>query len=253
VPSSALTVDEGHVLFGVNVGNQAGRAVSLDASSGHLEWTQLLRSPVFAVNSGASANSTFFVVDLSGGMFAFNLANGAQQWDFQFNPARRTQFGYEDFIGPPVVAGGFVVVGLADGRLAAVDSTTGHLAWTTNTGDGALQAIAMSSEGSVVVTKSGSNGGVIGFKEGSGSLTDVLSPTTMQLGTVLTNYALAFLVLVALGLLAGYLLRKRGASKRTTGRDDQRDDLVVIEDAPQAIPESDDPTHGDPGETEGED
>jgi outer membrane protein assembly factor BamB len=217
----------------VNVGNQAGRAASLEADTGHLAWTELLRSPVFSISGGASSNGTFFVVDLSGGLFAFDQASGTKKWDFQFNPSRRTQFGYEDFLGPPVVAGTFVVVGLADGRLAAVDSSTGHLAWSSETGDGALQAIALA-PGALVVTKSGLKGGVLAFHEGSGALTDIASPTKIQLGTVLVNYALAFLILAVLGLAGGALLRKRQASKAVrdkAARAGDGDNLVVIEDA----------------------
>lgn len=230
VPSTTLTLDEGHVAFG----NQSGSLVSLDAATGAEEWVSRLRAPVLPVTSLAAAGGKFFMVDLAGGMFALDEQTGEQVWDFQFNQTRRTER-FENAFSVPVVAGDYILTGLADGRLAAVDARTGHLAWEMSTGEGLLQAVTLSSE-TIVVTKSGEHGAVLAFRsDPAGSdadLLDVESPTTLRLGRVLAGYAGAVFLIAAVGLAGGFALRRRRARRETAqskdddgaGNDDVGDD-----------------------------
>ena len=104
-----------------------------------------------------------------------------------------------------------VVIGLGDGRLAAISVATGHLVWESDTGPGALGDLALG-DGVLLVSKGGANGGLIAYRhDASGHLLDEASPTELDLARLAGNFAAAFVVILGLVALGGFLLgRVRG-------------------------------------------
>ena len=85
--------------------------------------------------------------------------------------------------GAPVVSGDAVIVGLADGRLVAVDSASGQLIWQEDLTEGALGAVAISDDALIAVT-GGPEAGLVALEnDPEGTLVDVPSPTEFDLGT----------------------------------------------------------------------
>jgi len=149
-----------------------------------------------------------YVTDVSGGLYRLDDRSGMREWDFQFNWKVPSGGGLAQR-GSPIVAGDYVVIGLQDGRLAAVDAETGELAWEQETGDGALKSIAVAGD-TLVVGKGGDDGGLVAFRhDPDGQLTHIPSPTTLDLGGVLVAFAIGFLIVFAVVLGVGLLIKWR--------------------------------------------
>jgi outer membrane protein assembly factor BamB len=149
------------------------------------------------------------------GLYRFSGATGERRWWFQFDSF--------SLLGSPLVVGRFVLLGMQDGRIAAVDAVTGREVWERATGGGAVGAMAVGG-GVIVASKAGSHGGLVGLgPDPSGRLVDVESPTVLHLGTSLLNYGAA---LLAVGggviLLAVAFRRLRGR----TGTRGERGELA---------------------------
>src|SRR5204863_369597 len=130
-----------------------------------------------------------FPLAAGAGVYGFGPQTGARRWWFQFDSP--------SLLSSPVIAGRDVLVGLNDGRLAAVDAVTGHEVWEGKTGAGPLGPIALAGD-LVVVSKAGDRGGLVAFRTNpSGHLIDVTSRTKLDLAVSLRNYAVTFLALAA--------------------------------------------------------
>jgi len=234
----ALDADDGHVLWShsppgisagvssptvaegsVYVGFGDATVQALDAGSGALRWTQPVRAPFSPLAGLAFADGSVFVLDFGGGVYRLDAGTGRPDWDYQF-PSLASW-------GSPLVAGGFVFVGLDDGTIAAIDTVSGHLVWRTRLRQGAIGAFAPQGgrlEGGLLLAPAiGPRGGVVAFEpDPTGRLLDVHSPSELNLPRALLNFlAGAAVVLVLLlglfRLVLPRLARARGGSAELPG------------------------------------
>jgi outer membrane protein assembly factor BamB len=215
--AASPTVSKGTVIVGFT-----DRSVyAINGETGAERWT----APMASAASPLSAAATVGVgsgedvvvagtLPLSAGTGLYRLAGqtGERRWWFQFDSF--------SLLGSPVAVGRFVLLGLKDGRVVAVNAETGREVWIGSTGAGAVGAFALTSGDLAVASKAGAHGGLVGLgPDPSGRLIDVQSPTVLHLGTSLLNYALA---LLAVGggviVLATAIRRLRGRGQPRPGQ-----------------------------------
>jgi outer membrane protein assembly factor BamB len=202
---SSTTVVDGTVYAGF--GDATVRA--FDAASGEATWTQPVRDFFSPWSSPAFADGELYAVDAGGGVYAFDGSTGKRHWDFQF-PSVITW-------GAPLVVGRFVYLGMDDGTLAAIDRTTGHLAWRTVFSSGAIGALTPAGD-LLLVPSLGVAGGIAPMSHVDGELLDVHSPTELKLPVALLDFAAAFVVVLAILLgLFGLVGRARPPDRQPPG------------------------------------
>ena len=193
---SAPAAAEGIVVVG-----SADRFVrGLAAEDGQERWSSLALSVFSPFSAPSLPPGTVYMADLGGGLYRLDASDGARVWSYQFN---------EVVLGSPVVSGDTVLLGLSDGRLVALNATSGHLVWQAGTGPGRLGALALAPE-AIVAEKGGRNAGLIAFEhDPQGRLVDVPSPTELDTPTTLSRIGLAAVIVVAALLVPGIFLRRR--------------------------------------------
>jgi outer membrane protein assembly factor BamB len=204
---SSPTVADGSLYVGF--GDATVRA--FDAGSGALRWTQPVRAPFSQLAGLAFADGSVFALDFGGGVYRLDAGTGRPRWDYQF-PSLASW-------GSPLVAGGYVYVGLDDGTIAAIDTVSGHLVWRTRLRQGAIGAFAPQ-EGLLLAPVIGPRGGVVAFEHApNGRLLDIHSPSELNLPRALLNLLVGAAVVLALllGLFRLALPRLARARRRRTG------------------------------------
>lgn len=204
---SSPTVVDGTVYVGF--GDATVRA--FDARSGALRWTQPVRAPFSQLAGLAFADASVFALDFGGGVYRLDAGTGRPAWDYQF-PSLASW-------GSPLVAGGYVYVGLDDGTIAAIDTDSGHLVWRTSLRQGAIGAFAPQ-DGLLLAPAIGPRGGVVAFEHDPGRrLLDVHSPSELILAQALINFlaGAAVVLVLVLGLFRFVLPRLPGARERSAG------------------------------------
>jgi outer membrane protein assembly factor BamB len=182
----------------VGFGDRVVRA--LEAATGRVLWQQPVRAGFSPRSSPAVAPGAVYVADVDGGLYRFDPVSGDRRWDFQF-PAGVG-------LSAPLVVGGAVYVGLADGTVAAVASDTGHLVWRTRTRLGGVGPLTPAG-GFLLAPGSTGPGGVVAFRHRSGALLDQRSPTEVRLLQALLNFAVAAVALLGVLLGASGLVGRR--------------------------------------------
>jgi outer membrane protein assembly factor BamB len=205
---SSPTVGERSVFVGL----ADHTAVAVDPDDGHEQWSVSIPSAASPFAGAALSEGDLVIAgtipfNTGSGLYRLAGASGTRAWWFQFTAS--------SLASSPVVLGGSVVLGLDDGRLAAVDAVTGEQTWEHATGPGGLGSIAVAGD-TVVVAKAGARAGIIGFRhDPSGRLDRVVSPTVLNLPRALGNYGVAFAAVAAgafgLGWLASIIRRRRAA------------------------------------------
>jgi outer membrane protein assembly factor BamB len=202
---SAITVSDGRAISGFT--DRLARA--FNASTGTGEWTALMSNALSPRGAPAAGSGAVYLADLAGTVERVGATDGSRVWSYRFNTVRPLPIPYLDFWSSPVLAGSSVLIGLGDGRLGAVSTTSGHLQWEGDTGPGALGGIALG-PGVVVVAKQGANGALIAFRhDASGTLLDEPSPTELDAAKLLGRFAVAFVIVFALAVFGGMLLGRR--------------------------------------------
>jgi outer membrane protein assembly factor BamB len=189
--SSGITAVDGRFFLAVGVFPGNGDVYGLDPATGKVVTDTRLRVSVFPVSWLASAEGVVYASDYAAGLYAIDASQGGRRWDFQVS-------GTGQFFSAPVVAGGSVVTGFQDGRLVAVDTTSGHQVWSGETGPGVVKALAATPD--LLIAAKGDD---------AGALTDIASPTTMRPGLVVAGYLAALLLLAGALLLLGRLFGDR--------------------------------------------
>jgi outer membrane protein assembly factor BamB len=190
----------------------------IDAATGADRWSAPVASAVSPLSAAATLPSSAgqdvvvaATLPLSAGTGLYGLAGrtGERRWWFQFDSF--------SLLGSPLVVGRFVLLGLQDGRVVAVDARTGREAWQLATGAGAVGAMAAAGD-VVVAAKAGAHGGLVGLgPDPSGRLVDIESPTELHVGTSLLNYAAALLGVAGGVIVLGFAIRRlRGAGPTRT-------------------------------------
>lgn len=208
---SAPAVAEGGVIVGT-----ADRVVQLlAAEDGQRRWSALALSLFSPVTSPALSGDVI-IADVGGGLYRLDAADGARRWGFQFNELILRS--------APVVSGQAVLLGLNDGRLAAVSLENGRLVWESESTQGLVGTIAVSRD-AIVAVKGGPQAGLVAFEsDPDGVLVDVPSPTELELGTTLGRVGLAAAAVLAVVFLPAWLARRRFGDAFELGGEEEEEE-----------------------------
>jgi outer membrane protein assembly factor BamB len=188
----------------VYVGSADRRIRALDDDDGTERWATLVLSLFSPATSLAFDGRDVFAADISGGLYRIDASDGARRWSYHLNEAV--------FRSSPVVSGSAVLLGLGDGSLVAVDVASGHLVWESVPSPGLIGTIALASD-AVIAVKGGRRAGLIAFEsDPDGALVDVPSPTELEVGTTLSRYAIAAVIVFVVAFIPGLLARRRFGS-----------------------------------------
>jgi outer membrane protein assembly factor BamB len=195
---------EDSVYVAVADGALNGELIAVKAADGAVRWVHRGVGPVWQTSTPTAAGGAVYVADGRGGVWKFDPANGRRLFDFQFNEFIRRS-------SPVVVGGRAVLVGLGDGRLVAVDASSGHELWESPTSPGLVGGIAADGD-LVLVAKGGLRGGVVAYEQDpAGVLIDVTSPSIADPARLVGNFAIALVVMmVLLAVPLGYTSRRTG-------------------------------------------
>ncbi len=208
--ASGVSVGDGLVVFGTSDRYVRG----LDAATGEVRWAALGLSWYSWVAGPAIASGSAIIADSEGGLYRIDASDGSMLWDHQLNQGVTRS--------SPVVVGSTVLVGVNDGRLVGVDLSSGHLVWESPSSPGLVGPIALSST-AVVAARGGDRAGLIAFAhDPDGTLLDVPSPSVLDSGKTLGNYALA-LVLMSLVVFVPFRVLRSRIGPAFAGDDGQDD------------------------------
>jgi outer membrane protein assembly factor BamB len=214
---SAASISDGRVILGS--ADRVVRAVS--AEDGTEVWTSLVLTLFSPATAPAIGDGSVFAADFGGGLYRLDGADGERVWSHQLNEVILR--------GAPVVSGDAVLVGLADGRLVAVDVASGHLVWQDDVTEGALGPIAIAEDALIAVT-GGPEAGLVALEnDPEGTLVDVPSPTEFDPGTTFARYSAAAAIVFLVAFVPGIYARRRfgtgigPAGEGTEGPDEHAD------------------------------
>jgi outer membrane protein assembly factor BamB len=198
--ASAAAVADGTVAFGA--GDRLMRGLS--AEDGSVRWAALSQNWFSPVTGPAFQPGNAYFADALGGVYRIDPADGSRDWDHQLNaPIVRSA---------PVVSGGALVVGLNDGRMAALDPTTGELIWQSAKRSGLVGTISPSHE-VIVAVRGGNEAGLVAYEhDPEGTLVRVPSPTVLDPAALLGNFAIATVVVGLVLYVPFRLIRRRVGS-----------------------------------------
>jgi outer membrane protein assembly factor BamB len=190
-----------------------GGVLAFDAEDGRSLWRTEVINPIaprgqpfllqgVGAPAPVSAEGQAFAVDVTGRVYAFDAETGASLWDHALNDP--SQF------SPPLLTDDHILVPTDSGTLYAVDRRSGHLVWRVDGGETFLRGL--SDAGDFLV-------GVMGFDDATlvafqadanARLIDEPSPTTFDIGKLLTGFLGGVLTGLVAILLARPLQRRLG-------------------------------------------
>jgi outer membrane protein assembly factor BamB len=210
--STALTEDA--VIVGL-----ADRLVrAFGVEDGEERWSSLALQLFSPLTAPAVGEDAVYVADIGGGLYRLDPVDGDRGWSFQFNEVVVRS--------SPVIIDRWVLLGLNDGRLVAVDAASGRLNWQSAASQGLAGTIAVSSE-AIVAVRGGNDPGLVAFEnDPDGRLIDEPSPTELEAGTTLSRIAIASVIVLAAALVPGVLIRRRMGDRALVAADavDESDD-----------------------------
>jgi outer membrane protein assembly factor BamB len=200
-----------------------GGVLAFDADDGRFLWRTEVVNPIaprgqpfllqgVGAPAPVSADGQVFAVDVTGRVYAFDAETGASLWDQALNDP--SQF------SPPLLTDDDILVSTDSGTLYAVDRGNGHLVWRVDGGGTFLRGLSDAGDQLVGVTGF-KNAALVAFEaNATGRLIDEPSPTTVDVGRLLTGSLGGVLAgLVAL-LLARPLQRRLGPAM-ASGSDEE--------------------------------
>lgn len=136
VSSSLVTPPQGTESMVVALTND-NRLFAFDAATGQQRWTYDHSMPVLTYRTQATpviVDDQVFVGFDNGQLLSFALADGQLRWSTRVaQPKGRTELNrMVDIDSTPIVDGPFVYAGSANGRLVAINRTTGRVSWGQN-------------------------------------------------------------------------------------------------------------------------
>lgn len=212
--SAALTEDA--VIVGL--ADRLVRAFGVD--DGEERWSSLTLQLFSPLTVPAVGEDAVYVADIGGGLYRLDPVDGDRGWSFQFNEVVVRS--------SPVIIDRWVLLGLNDGRLVAVDAASGRLNWQSAPSQGLAGTIAVSSE-AIVAVRGGNDPGLVAFEnDPDGQLINEPSPTELEAGTTLSRIAVASVIVLAAALVPGVLIRRRMGDRALVTADaveeDERED-----------------------------
>jgi outer membrane protein assembly factor BamB len=203
VGSSSPTATGGRVYVGM--GDGLVRAIG--ASSGETLWTRTASSVFGPGSAPAVAGGSVYALAAEGRLLRVRASDGAKVWDFLFDTGSGRS--------SPLVTSQFVYVGLDDGTVAAVSVASGNLVWQSHPERGPVGPLAPA--GAIVLAPDAGRGGaLVAYGHTTGALTDVVSPSRLNLAIALLNFAIAA-VIVAFGAAGFAALEARVRARRSEG------------------------------------
>ncbi len=220
--ASLGSVSNGTLLVSFREGASSGVVYGLGASDGSTKWSTRVAYFTSPLTSPAVKDGHVFVGSFTGGIERLEAGSGTRDWLFQYNQ--------QVFRSSPVVVGGVVLLGLNDGSLGAVDISTGHLIWQSAATPGLVGSMAVAGD-LVIAVKGGNRGGLVAFeRDPNGRLIDVQSPTIPRYGSILVNFAAAFVVAGVAILVPLTIASRRFGSADFSGAEDGDEDDEDDED-----------------------
>lgn len=135
----------------VALGTRGGYVVALEASDGKPKWRHFVGSPV--ITSPAIAPGIVAVKTMAGNLIGLDPASGAELWVVSESPPSLTlRYGIH-----PLIVKGIVYAGFADGKVIAVNTSTGKVLWRRQVAAG---------RGSNPITNLVDVGGLLGYAAG---------------------------------------------------------------------------------------
>lgn len=138
----------------VYVGNQSGRTVALNRSSGERIWT----AQFGAMGAAWPAGDSIFMISDLGELLRVDASDGSRIWGAELPGFVRDRVRKRAEIYThhgPVLAGGRVIVASGDGNLRQFDPVSGRLLGATEIPDGATTAPVVANNTLYVVSKRG--------------------------------------------------------------------------------------------------
>jgi MYXO-CTERM domain-containing protein len=138
----------------VYTGNSASDFFAADLASGDIAWQTTLADgggewSYWLMGTPAMAAGRLYVPSQAERLFAVDAASGATLWTVSAGDSVLHPTHYEvvtrSFASSPVVTGGIVWAGAADGILRAIDAATGDVVWSTDLGVPVLSGLVPSS------------------------------------------------------------------------------------------------------------
>jgi outer membrane protein assembly factor BamB len=191
-----------------------GGVLAFDAGDGRFLWRSEVINPIsprgqpfllqgVGAPAPVSADGQVFAVDVTGRVYAFEAETGAALWDHALNDPSH--------FSPPLLTDDHVLVPTDSGTVYAVDRRSGHLVFRVDGGGTFLRGLADAGD-LLIAIRGFENAALVAFEaDATGRLTDEPSPTTIDIGKLLTGFLLGgvptgFVVL----LLARPLQRRLG-------------------------------------------
>jgi outer membrane protein assembly factor BamB len=208
----------------VYVGSNDATVRAYDLEQGTQRWSARLSAPTSVTAGPAVTEDAVYALDLFGELYRLDPATGARSWEYALNEGV--------YRSAPVVVGETALVATARGRLAGIDTATGHLIYDSGAPGAPLRGLAVAPD-AVIGVRGGVHAGLVAFQhDEAGRLLDLVSPTVVDPGRLGVNFAIAAVVFVALMLVAGRLIAPRMGP------------AFLYEDGPVGDPED---TDGDEG------
>ncbi len=189
-----------------------GGVLSFDAKDGRFLWRTEVINPIaprgqpfllqgVGAPAPVSAEGQVFAVDVTGRVYAFDAETGAALWDHALNDP--SQF------SPPLLTDEHILVSTDSGTLYAVDRRSGHLVWRVDGGGTFLRGL--SDAGDLLVGVTGfDNAALVAFEvDATARLIDEPSPTTLDIGKLLTRFFLGGVLAGLAALLLARPLQRR--------------------------------------------
>ncbi len=199
--TSTPTIFEGTVYLGfLDATGSTLRAMALEG--GGERWSLTLASQLSVLTAPVVTSEAVYAIDLSGQVHAVSPSSGEELWDYAINALVPRA-------GASVAT--TLLVPTARGSLLAIDTESHDLvARATAAGpQGYLGAMAVGSA-VVVLVKGGHQAGLVAFGSDAGApLLSVPSPTVLDPGRMVANFAIVAVPLLVLLALAGRWLARR--------------------------------------------
>ncbi len=131
----------------VTVGSSKGELIALDAGSGEERWRVRLSSEI--LSAPAAANDLLVVQTQDGQLYGLSVADGKELWRYSIEVPVLTLRG----TAAPLITRRMVVAGFANGKLIALNPTTGAPLWEAKlaTGEGKTELEKMIDVNSAVM------------------------------------------------------------------------------------------------------
>lgn len=184
VGATAPTASDGRVF--VALGDASIRAFRV--ANGDPLWAVGGSTTLRADSAPAVAGDGVYVADAGAGLERFRVDDGRRAWNFLFEPGATAS--------APLVASSIIYAGMSDGSVAALDRATGNLVWRSAPGTGGVGPLAPSGD-LLIAQHQGAEGSIAAFvHEPAGALTNIASPSRLDLGRALLDYLVAAVIVL---------------------------------------------------------